>query len=121
MINGLYVAIGAFFGAIGRFVVSKEIDDRLRSKFPFGTITVNVLGSFILGVIIASQHNTSLTLLLGTGFMGSFTTFSTFKVESIKLGLEKQWYLLSRYLIYSYGLGIILAFFGFMIGKQFLL
>ncbi len=118
ILNGVLVAFGAFLGATSRFAVSKWIDNKMTSKFPFGTIAVNLLGSFLLGIIIASQGNNQISLLLGTGFMGSFTTFSTFKVESIKLGLEKRWYLLSRYLIYSYGLGIVLAFFGYFIGKQ---
>lgn len=118
LINGIYVAIGAFFGAISRFVVSKRVDKKIQSKFPFGTISVNLLGSFLLGLLFAIKTSNPVTLLLGTGFMGSFTTFSTFQVDSLKLGLEKQWKLLFKYLIYSYVLGITFAFIGFSIGNQ---
>ncbi|QVK18650.1 fluoride efflux transporter CrcB [Mycoplasmatota bacterium] len=119
LINGLYIAIGAFFGAISRFVVSKKVKHKIHSKFPFGTILVNLLGSFLLGLLFSLKMNDSISLLLGTGFMGSFTTFSTFQVESLKLGLEKEWSLLSKYLLLSYVLGITSAFMGFIVGKQF--
>lgn len=119
LINGLYVAVGAFFGAISRFVVSKNIDAKMHSRFPFGTISINLLGSLLLGLLLALKTSDSIILLFGTGFMGSFTTFSTFQVESLKLGIEKEWHLLAKYLILSYVLGISLAFVGFLIGKQF--
>ncbi|RYD05926.1 hypothetical protein N752_06690 [Desulforamulus aquiferis] len=80
----LLVAAGGFLGATGRFLVTSIIQSKHNYPFPFGTFTVNLVGSFLLGFLFA-QHlfNADLLLLLGIGFLGSFTTFSTFEMESV--------------------------------------
>ncbi len=109
----IYVAIGAFFGAVSRYAVSHKIDSKLKTNFPYGTLCVNVIGSFILGYIIGIKMTDSITLLLGTGFMGAFTTFSTFKIESFKYLLDKKWILFTIYILSTYGFGILFAFLGY--------
>ncbi|BDG34860.1 fluoride efflux transporter CrcB [Saccharococcus caldoxylosilyticus] len=110
--NSALVAIGGFFGAIARFGVSNWIKQKYPSSFPIATLLVNLVGSFLLGYMIGKGWNASWNLLFGTGFMGAFTTFSTFKLENVTLYLNKQWKLLILYLLASYMLGILLAFLG---------
>lgn len=82
----LLVAIGGFVGAILRSATSTA----LPGEFPWGTLAVNVAGSFALGVLLYEAHLTDLLapetrLLVGTGFLSSFTTYSTFAVQTASL------------------------------------
>lgn len=116
-INVLFVGVGGFFGAIARFSVSQIINSKFSYKIPVATLIVNLLGSFLLGLIIGSDIHNSTTLLLGTGFMGAFTTFSTFKLEGTQLLLKKKRKEFIIYNLLSYGGGLLLAFFGIMLGS----
>ncbi|RDI45617.1 fluoride efflux transporter CrcB [Falsibacillus pallidus] len=118
IINGLYVAIGAFFGAMARFGLSSFSKKKYPSDFPLGTLLVNLIGSFLLGIINGKEPDAMWALLLGTGFMGSFTTFSTFKVENIELHFKRKWKIVTMFLAISYTFGILLAFAGMQIGYQ---
>src|SRR4051794_14494253 len=112
MLNIALVAIGGFFGAMSRFGLSNLIKERYPSTFPFATLTINLLGSFLLGFLFGANVSRSWGLFLGTGFMGAFTTFSTFKLENIQLFVQRKWKVLGLYLAISYTLGIFLAFIG---------
>jgi fluoride exporter len=114
--DSFLVGVGGFFGAIARYCSNQWIARRVSSKFPYGTLFVNLLGSFLLGLIIGGKWGTSIDLLFGTGFMGAFTTFSTFKVDSLQLGKQKDWKVLGLYLGMSYLFGILLAFLGYKMG-----
>ena len=86
--NLLFVMIGGFFGAISRFALGEWI--HTSNGFPLGTLFINLIGCFFLGwfLTFVSQKKKirpELTLLIGTGFVGSFTTFSTFSVETLNL------------------------------------
>jgi len=112
-IGGL--AAGGFLGAVVRYAVARFVSGRWPGQFPFGTLLVNLLGSFLLGWLVGSGlgANETTALLLGTGFLGAFTTFSTFKLESWTLfrqGLGKKGLL---YTGVTYVLGIAAAWLGF--------
>lgn len=112
------VAIGGFLGAIGRFFLTTLIQSKHKYPFPLGTFTVNLAGAFLLGILFG-QHtsNNELLLLLGIGFLGSFTTFSTFQMESVEL-IQKQKILISLFYILSSTLiGLLVAFLGFLLGR----
>ena len=83
-----FVAAGAG-GASARFLVDRAIRDRLGHRFPWGTLVVNLTGSFLLGLItgLALHHGLPRTprLVLGTGFCGAYTTFSTYTFETVTL------------------------------------
>jgi len=113
------VAVGGFFGAISRFGISNLLRAKYPSGFPVATLCINVVGSFLLGLIIGAGLGDSWKLLLGTGFMGAFTTFSTFKLESIQLQMNRNWKVMISYLVISYTAGIILAFVGMKLGQFF--
>jgi CrcB protein len=82
----LLVAMGGAFGAVARYAISEWIP----SEFPWSTLGVNVVGSFLLGVLIAmsiinEQVSPEILLLVGTGALGAFTTMSTFSIDVIHL------------------------------------
>lgn len=76
------VGTGGALGALLRQYVSTHVESE---EFPVGTFTVNVLGSFALGLLTFLGMNNELALLLGTGVCGSFTTFSSFSFETVRL------------------------------------
>jgi CrcB protein len=84
----IYIGIGGFLGAVSRFLLSRFISNYFPS-FPFGTLVVNVSGSFLLGLIVYSVLNgknisPELRDFSTIGFIGAFTTMSTFAYESIR-------------------------------------
>jgi fluoride exporter len=85
----LLVAAGAMIGAPLRYVVDRAIQARHDSLFPWGTFAVNVAGSFLLGVLIGGGLGPRTVALLGTGFAGALTTYSTFGYETLRLVEEK--------------------------------
>ncbi|PEC21510.1 fluoride efflux transporter CrcB [Bacillus cereus] len=116
MMEALLVATGGFFGAITRFAISNWFKERNKTSFPLATFLINITGAFLLGYIIGKGITTSWQLLLGTGFMGAFTTFSTFKLESIQLFNRKNYRVLLLYLSTTYIIGITFAFLGMKLG-----
>lgn len=114
VIQFLLVGIGGFAGAISRFTISKLLNKE--QTLPIGTITVNLLGSFLLGIIVGSKSNDIIALLFGTGFLGAFTTFSTLKLESVQLYLNKLKWNFLFYILITYAGGISLACLGYFIG-----
>ena len=86
----LFVALGAALGANARYIVGLWAAGRLGVSFPYGTLIVNVLGSLLLGFFVAlATDRLTLSpetrLFLAVGFLGSFTTFSSYAVESVAL------------------------------------
>jgi CrcB protein len=83
----LLVAIGAAVGAPLRYLTDRAVRARHDHGFPWGTLTVNVAGSFILGVLTAAAAalGPGVTALVGTGFCGALTTYSTFSYETLRL------------------------------------
>lgn len=86
----LYVGIGGFFGAVCRYLVSVWARGWVEN-FPLGTLTVNVLGSFALGLCAAFMTKEPMRLAAAVGFLGSFTTFSAFSYESMLLWESGRW------------------------------
>ena len=85
----LLVAAAGACGAPLRYVVDTKVSDRVDAVFPYGTLLVNVTGSFLLGVVtgLVLDHGlgSSEQLVFGTGLLGAYTTFSTFTMESLAL------------------------------------
>ncbi|MFC9426162.1 fluoride efflux transporter CrcB [Streptomyces sp. NPDC059255] len=87
--NWFLVALGAAVGAPLRYLTDRSVQRRHDSLFPWGTFTVNVTGCLVLGLvtgaITAGAASSSVQLLLGTGFCGALTTYSTFSYETLRL------------------------------------
>ena len=106
------VGLGGFFGAVSRYWVS-GVAQKFSDRFPFGTLSVNLLGSFILGVlatlflekVIVSQE---IRLFVLVGLLGAFTTYSTFSLETLNLMRSGEW-LFAGFNILTNVLGTLIA------------
>lgn len=78
----LLVGLGGAIGALGRYAVGTIVDG---DGFPLSTFSVNVLGSFLLGLVLFADLNESASLFVAIGVCGAFTTFSTFSVDTVRL------------------------------------
>ena len=83
--TALWVALGAAVGAPLRYLTDRAVQSRLGTAFPWGTFTVNVIGSFVLGVIVRWAPDPAVVAVLGVGFCGALTTYSTFGFETFRL------------------------------------
>ena len=90
----IIIALGGAIGSVARYLMVKFVDNKLNSIFPYGTWAVNVIGSFLLGLVyMLALRKAGLTengrLFLGVGFCGGFTTFSAFALENFNLMQQK--------------------------------
>lgn len=90
MLTMLWIGIAGGLGTALRYGLTLGLAQTLGTEFPFGTLTVNLLGSFLLGVVAevfagATFAGTDLRLVLGVGVMGGFTTYSSFNLEVLRL------------------------------------
>jgi Integral membrane protein possibly involved in chromosome condensation len=116
MIEYIMVLAGGSCGAVCRFGISSLIKRFISSEFPIATLLINMTGSFLMGLLVAAHPGNFNQLLLGTGFMGGFTTFSTFQFENITLFHKKNYKSLSIYILSSFVLCILLAILGLRLG-----
>jgi CrcB protein len=117
----LLVMLGAGTGAVCRWLTDRAIVARNDSVFPLGTFTVNVIGSFVLGVVVGASTlggaHQYWYALLGTGFCGGFTTFSTFSLDTYKLILEGSRSLALANVAVSLAAGMAAAFAGWYLAE----
>jgi fluoride exporter len=109
------VVIGGL-GSVLRFTVDRVVTRRTGTAFPFGTLAVNLTGSFVLGLIGGLAAAPDVTLLAGTAAVGSYTTFSTWMLETQRLGEERQVSLAATNVVVSVILGVAAAALGRTIG-----
>lgn len=115
--NILAIAVGAAIGANLRYSLSLWAAQRWGASFPYGTLLVNVIGSFVIGfVLVLATTRLSLSepmrLLIVTGLLGGFTTFSSLSFEAYTLITNGSWQAAGIYLAGSFGLGMIGVFLG---------
>ena len=113
--NLLLVMLGGFFGTICRFALGEWIT---YNGFPLSTFLINLLGCFILGwfLTFVSQKEKirpEFTLLIGTGFIGSFTIFSTFSMETVNLFQKGLMFTGILYVLATTVLGLVLTYLGY--------
>jgi len=98
-----WIGVGVFgaAGAYARFAVAAAVTARRPGDFPWGTFVVNLTGGFALGVLTGAGITGAALFVLGTGFMGGYTTFSTWMVETQRLGEDAELGLAGAYLLGS--------------------
>lgn len=116
---GVWAAVGVLGGlfAVGRFLVDVLISERVRSEFPWGTFTINISGSLVLGILTGAALSGNALLLAGTASIGSYTTFSTWMLESHRLGGDDDRRPLALYVVASLGIGLGAAEVGRLLGR----
>jgi CrcB protein len=106
-VTALLVALGAAVGAPLRYLTDRAVQGRLGSRFPWGTFLVNVVGCFVLGAVAGSATlPAGVVALVGTGFCGALTTYSTFSWESLRLAEDGEWWRSAAYVLGSTVVGL---------------
>ncbi|OBJ33550.1 fluoride efflux transporter CrcB [Mycobacterium colombiense] len=105
-------------GSVLRFVVDRAVARRLSRPFPLGTLAVNISGAALLGFLGGMALNKDVALLAGTAFVGAYTTFSTWMLETQRLGEERQLRAALANIVVSVLLGEAAAFIGQQLAQQ---
>lgn len=106
MIKLLLVGIGGISGSLTRYALGRLLTGR-SARFPVGTYVINITGAFLLGLISITLAGTSIYYLLAVGFLGAYTTFSTFMYEGFRLIEDKRSLNAAIYIVSSIVLGAI--------------
>ncbi len=123
MANILIIGIGGFLGAIARYGVAVWIGQRWGRSFPLGTLVINVTGSFLIGLLMTLMteriiENPQWRLLLVVGFLGAYTTFSTFEYETGALLKDSEWLYAGLNVVLSVVAGFLALKLGEVIAKS---
>ncbi len=117
----LLIGTGSFIGGICRYLLSQFIQSKFFLPFPFGTLGVNIIGCFAIGLVFAMSERTNMTLelrlFLATGICGGFTTFSAFSNETFGLLRNGQLWYAVAYIAASVVLGVFATFMGYLLLK----
>lgn len=115
------IFVGGGIGAVTRYYVSDYLQKFANIIFPIGTLGVNAIGGLLIGIIWAFVELTEVPratrFLLLTGFLGGFTTFSTYSLETMQLLRDKEYYYLGMNVILNNALAIIGTIIGFLVTR----
>ncbi|EJI6690910.1 fluoride efflux transporter CrcB [Vibrio parahaemolyticus] len=115
-----FIALGGAIGACSRYLVSEFCVLLFGRGFPYGTLTVNVVGSFIMGLLIAAFESEILATepwrqVIGLGFLGALTTFSTFSMDNVLLMQQGAFFKMGLNILLNVILSISAAWIGFQL------
>jgi CrcB protein len=126
MLAYLWVAIGGALGSVGRYWVSGLVAARFGETFPWGTIVINVTGSFIIGVFAAFTDPDGRVLaspgfrqFFMIGICGGYTTFSSFSLQTLRLAQDREWLYAGGNVILSVVLCLVAVWLGYLLGSMF--
>jgi CrcB protein len=116
------VGLGGFLGSIARFWLGSYITYRMGARFPFGTFAINISGSFLIGLIVTllgerAHWSPNLLYLIPIGFIGAYTTFSTFELEAFHNFRTGDVLMALLYVVLSVTVGFIAVWLGVLTGK----
>jgi CrcB protein len=114
----LWIALGSALGGMARFWLGKEITSHYGSAFPWGTMTINILGSFLIGFASNWSQQDTVRLFVMVGICGGFTTFSSFSLETLTLLRMGAWQRGSAYVVASVGICVIATMLGSVAGRR---
>ena len=124
----LWVAIGGALGSVGRFWINGLVSEKIGATFPWGTLVINVGGSFIIGVIGAvaspegrldSPTRQFATQFLMIGVCGGYTTFSSFSLQTLNLVRDREWLYAGGNVLLSVVLCLLAVWLGWLLGETF--
>ena len=124
----LWVALGGALGSVGRFWINGLVSEKFGATFPWGTLVINVGGSFVIGVCGAlavpegrldSQTRQFATQFLMIGVCGGYTTFSSFSLQTLNLMRDREWLYAGGNVLLSVVLCLIAVWLGWMLGSMF--
>jgi fluoride exporter len=121
----IWVAVGSMLGGVSRFWVSRVVAERVGESFPWGTIFINISGSFVIGLLAAltqpdGRFGTSrsfVTQLCMVGICGGYTTFSSFSLQTLNLARAGQWLWAGGNIAISLAACMIAVWLGFILGQ----
>jgi CrcB protein len=122
----LLVGLGGFLGANARFLAARWVDGLADTRFPLGTLVINVSGSFLLGALGAVlgqkvfRNADAIRLALGIGFLGAYTTFSTFEFETHALLEDGSWLVAAANVAASVFVGLVAVRLGIVMARAWL-
>ena len=118
----IYVFIGGGIGSSLRYLIGLSLN---KDTIPYGTLTVNVLGSLLIGILMGyymrsgnSQLSNNQIAFIAVGIFGGFTTFSSFMYENLQFLINQQYFRFVGYSLLSIALGFLMVFMGFLIGER---
>jgi CrcB protein len=119
----LLVGAGGFLGAIARYWLGSFIGSRMGVRFPYGTVVINISGSFLIGLIVTliaqrTHWNANWSYLIPIGFIGAYTTFSTFELETLRSFQEAEIFYAFANVIVSVVLGFVAVWLGVVTGRS---
>jgi len=122
MLKYLLIGLSAFVGADLRYLIQTWAAERWGASFPYGTLLINVTGSFLLGFFITLitervVASPNWRYVIAVGLLGGYTTFSSFTVETLALAQAGRWLPASLYLLGNVGGGLICAFLGMILAR----
>ena len=118
----LWIGLGGFLGANARYALGMWAAGRWGTAFPYGTLAANALGSFVLAFLLTLAAGRvsgvpGARLFVAVGFLGGFTTFSTFSYETVSLLQQNDWWPALLNLAANMGLGLLGAFLGVVVAR----
>jgi len=125
MLAYLWVAIGGAVGSMARYGIGGLVSEKYGTAFPWGTLVINVTGSFVIGFLAAltapegrmtSQSRVLTTQLLITGVCGGYTTFSSFSLQTLNLLRDREWLYAGGNILLSVTLCMIAVWLGYLLG-----
>jgi CrcB protein len=126
MLAYLWVAIGGALGSVSRFWLSGVVDRHFGETFPWGTLVVNITGSFIVGFLAALTApegrwliSPSTRTFLIIGFCGGYTTFSAFSLQTLNLARDGEWLYAAGNVMSSVAICLVAVWLGYLLGATF--
>jgi CrcB protein len=119
----LWIGLGGFAGANARYVLGRAIMSRTESTFPYGTFVVNITGSLLIGVLLTLLTerwigDPAWRLVIIIGFLGGYTTFSSYTFEAVRLFQDGQAFRALTYVVGSNVLGLLACYAGIVLARE---
>ena len=120
----LFIGTGSFLGGVSRYVLTRLVQDHILHVFPYGTLVVNIVGCFLIGLfygLFDRGHvlDPDIRMFLTVGFCGGFTTFSTFANENLSMLQGGNFLGVGAYAVLSFALGLAMVYLGQLAVKLF--